>query len=580
MAGLHGPRPAGATSVASRSSPRQKTCPVSQSPGGVLRTLGASFDRARGEGRYSRRRGAARGEGGANVHASAGTRGCTERGGGAGPAGGAGVAAARAAPRGAGRGGGGRSGQSAGLLLRGLRRGRLEDDRCRRHLGQRLGRPLQDGGRRRAGGGALGPERDLRRDGRDGDPRQRGPRRRGLPLDRRRGDLGTPGAGGDAPHRARPGRSARSGHRLRRGAGARLGAEPGARRLPLEGRRRELGAGAAPGGPGRRDRPLARPPQPAHPLRGALGGRAHALQPEQRWPGERALQVDRRRRHLGRDHPQPRPAGGDHRQDRRGPVAGAAGARLGAGGGRGRGALPLGRRRGDLAAGLRERRPAAAGLVLHAHLRRPPRPGDGLGPQPPVLEVDRRRQELHRGADAARRQPRSLDRPGEPAAADRGERRRRLRLVQRRRVVVDDLQPADRPVLPRHRRHAVPLPRLRLAAGQQRDHPAEPLDARRDHRGRLVRAGRRRERLYRRAPRQPEYRLRRRDRQRAGGWPALPLRPRDRPGPQHHRLAGAEGDGRGGRVAEAPLPVDLPGRTLAARPERPVRCGRARLPLD
>ena len=46
-------------------------------------------------------------------------------------------------------------------------------------------------------------------------------------------------------------------------------------------------------------------------------------------------------------------------------------------------------------------------------------------------------------------------------------------LVQRRRSLVDDLQPADGRVLPRHRRQPDALPRLRRAAGQH-DHVSVP----------------------------------------------------------------------------------------------------------
>ena len=68
-----------------------------------------------------------------------------------------------------------------------------------------------------------------------------------------------------------------------------------------------------------------------------------------------------------------------------------------------------------------------------------------------------------------RRQPRPVDRPRRPQPHDRGQRWRRLRLVQRRRDLVDDLQPADRAVLSHRHRQPVSLPRLRHAAGQHLD---------------------------------------------------------------------------------------------------------------
>ena len=59
--------------------------------------------------------------------------------------------------------------------------------------------------------------------------------------------------------------------------------------------------------------------------------------------------------------------------------------------------------------------------------------------------------------------------PAQPAAHDRRQRRRRLRLVQRRPVLVVDLQPADGAALPRHHRRPVSVSRVCLAAGQHRD---------------------------------------------------------------------------------------------------------------
>ncbi len=67
--------------------------------------------------------------------------------------------------------------------------------------------------------------------------------------------------------------------------------------------------------------------------------------------------------------------------------------------------------------------------------------------------------------------------PREPAAHDRGQRRRRDRLLQRRRVLVHDLQPADRRVLPRHDRQPDALPALRRAAGQHDGQRPQPLES-------------------------------------------------------------------------------------------------------
>ena len=121
---------------------------------------------------------------------------------------------------------------------------------------------------------AVRPERHLRRHGRDDDSRQRLARRRRLQVHRRRQDLDEHRPGGDPPHRQDPRPPDEPRHRLRRRARPRLGAEHGARRLPLEGRRQDLGAGALPRRGHRRDRPRDGPEQPARPLRRHLGGAA------------------------------------------------------------------------------------------------------------------------------------------------------------------------------------------------------------------------------------------------------------------------------------------------------------------
>ena len=74
------------------------------------------------------------------------------------------------------------------------------------------------------------------------------------------------------------------------------------------------------------------------------------------------------------------------------------------------GRVPLRRWRRDLDA--RERRPpaAAARLLLLAHLRGPEEPRHALRAQYRLLQVDRRRDDLHDHCRAARRQPRPVDR--------------------------------------------------------------------------------------------------------------------------------------------------------------------------
>ena len=139
-----------------------------------------------------------------------------------------------------------------------------------------------------------------------------------------------------------------------------------------------------------------------------------------------------------------------------------AGARLGAGRGRRRRDVPLGRLRRDVGARLRRpdlrRRPW---YYMHAYAD-PQESEHGLGAESELLAVDRRRQDLRGDPDAARRQPRPVDRPAQLEAHDRGQRRRRVRHLRRRPLVVQPAQPADGAVLSRHHRRAGAVPRLRL----------------------------------------------------------------------------------------------------------------------
>ncbi|MEI2616301.1 MAG: hypothetical protein V9F06_01520 [Thermomicrobiales bacterium] len=142
--------------------------------------------------------------------------------------------------------------------------------------------------------------------------------------------------------------------------------------------------------------------------------------------------------------------------------------------------------------------------------------------------------------------------------------------LQRRRLVVYPLQPADRRVLPRRHRHPDALPRLRRAAGQHDDVAAQPVELRRHHHQRMARDRRRRERLHRHSPRRPRYRLRRLD----AGLPD-PLRPR----PRAERATSAVWPENFHRRSlrprhEVPLPVDLADRPLAARPDTPATSAR------
>ena len=86
------------------------------------------------------------------------------------------------------------------------------------------------------------------------------------------------------------------------------GAERGARRLPLQGRRPDLEQDSLPQRPLRRRGSLPRPDESRRALRRDLGCLPHAVEPLQRRPGERPVQIHRRRRPLDRDHAQSRHA--------------------------------------------------------------------------------------------------------------------------------------------------------------------------------------------------------------------------------------------------------------------------------
>ena len=365
----------------------------------------------------------------------------------------------------------GRSREQDGVLFRRLRRRHLEDGGWRRVLAMRVGRLHGQRRGRLDRRRAVGPQRDLCRHRRDGDPPRRLLRRRLLQVDRRRPHLEQCRPEEQQVHRPHLHPSAGPRPRLCRGAGRRVRAQRGARRLSLEGRRQELAEDPASQRRRGRDRSHHGPQQPAHPVRLDVGGAAQLLEHIERRPGQRPVPQHRRRRHLGGDLAQARPAGRHAGQDRRVDFAGARRPRLGAGRGRRRQdrPLPLRRLRHALDQGVAQPRPDAPALVLHPRLRRPGPRRHGLRHQPADVEVDRRRHDLQRGHDPARRQPRPVDRSQGSQAHDRGQRRRRQRLVQRRRLVVDDLQPEDRAVLSHRHRQPVSLPRLRHAAGQHLD---------------------------------------------------------------------------------------------------------------
>jgi len=144
---------------------------------------------------------------------------------------------------------------------------------------------------------ALAAERRLRRIRRGQHPRQRGRGQRHLQVDRRRQDLEARlGAGG--PDRDADRAPGESRHRVCRRARPRVRPQPGARRLPDEGRRAHVAAGAQEGRRhGRVGRRL-RPVQPDDRVRRALAGEASAMGAGERRSGQRPPRVPGRRRHV------------------------------------------------------------------------------------------------------------------------------------------------------------------------------------------------------------------------------------------------------------------------------------------
>ncbi|CAA9318974.1 MAG: GH74, partial [uncultured Gemmatimonadaceae bacterium] len=405
-------------------------------------------------------------------------------------------------------GGRGRLGQAAGRVLHGHhRRRRLQDHRRRLHLGAGHRRVLRRHDRRR-GGERVQPRRGVRRGRRVPDPRQRLARRRRLEVHRRRQDVGVARAARHAPDLARARAPAEPRRGVRGRAGARLRAQRGARHLQDHRRREVVAEDPLPQRLHRRRRPRDGPVQPRRALRRLLAGRAQAVAARLGRPRERPLQDHRRRRDVEGDHPRPgAPAGGARGQRGDHGLARAAQPRVGDHRARLRRRLPLRRRRRELDAHQRRAQAAPARLVLHEDPRRPEGRRRGVREQRLVPPLRRRRQDLQGDPHAARRQPRPLDRAERQPAHDRGERRRRERLHQRRQGV-DRRGLRHRAVLPRDHHQPLPVQGVRRAAGQL--HPLRPEpEGRPDHDGRLGRRRRRRERLHRRAPRRPRRDVRR-----------------------------------------------------------------------
>ena len=206
--------------------------------------------------------------------------------------------------------------------------------------------PVSDGLFKTASVGAMAvadsdPNVDLRGHGRSLRARQCLERRRRLQVPRWRQDLAPHGPRPDLSHRRGAGASEESRHRVRGRAGTPVGAERRARRLPLHRRRRDLEAGTHPRAGCGRGGPRDGSRQPARALRQLLAGAAQPVPFRQRRPGQRALEIHRRRRqldgHLAGSGTAERRAGA-HRRDR---FAGESGARVGPGGSGRRRRVPL-----------------------------------------------------------------------------------------------------------------------------------------------------------------------------------------------------------------------------------------------
>ena len=202
--------------------------------------------------------------------------------------------------------------------------------------------------------------------------------------------------------------------RLCRGAGRRLRAQQRARRLPLEGWRQDLenGSSTAATSPARSTSPMDRN-NPRILFASMWEAQAQLLEHFQRRAGQRPVPQHRRRRHLGGDL-DASPACPTGMLGKIGvSISPARAGRVWA----------LVEAEGDKTGlyrsddygerwthGVAQPRPDAPALVLHPRLRRPRPRRHGLRHQPADVEVDRRRHDLQRGHDAARRQPRPLDR--------------------------------------------------------------------------------------------------------------------------------------------------------------------------
>ena len=418
-------------------------------------------------------------------------------------------------------------------------------------------------------------ERDLRRHRRGVHPRQRVARRRRLSLRRRRPHLAAPRARRHAPHRPH----ARPPARTPTSSTSRRSATPGARTAE-RGVFRSRNGGAtwehvlfSSERAGAVDL-LDGPAQPARALRRGVAGAAHAVEHDERRPGLGALASPP-------TAATPGPTSAGTRGCRRACSAGSAwpsppadGRRVYARGrGRGRRAVPVRRRRRDLAAAPARRRASAAGpgtTCTSSPTRATPTPS-GSPTTRCWKSIDGGKTFGEVATPHGDNHDLWID-PREPAAHDRGQRRRRVRHVQRRR------SRGRRSTTSRPRSSTTCAPTTRSRTGSMARSRTTGRSACRASRIAApspltdwVQPGGGESGLHRGQAGRPEHRGRRLDRQRARHGPADPLRPPHRAGAHDQRVARGLRHGHPAGRAPLPVPVDVPGLLLALGPD--ASCG-------
>ncbi len=183
------------------------------------------------------------------------------------------------------------------LVFRRSRRRRVEKHRCRRFVEAHVRRP-EDRVDRRDRGRRLGPQRHLCRFGGSLSARQYHLRRRRLQISGRGPHLEEHGAARHAADRRRDRASQQPGHRARRRSRTCLRSERGTGRVPQRGRRADLEQGLVQGPGHRCDRRGIRSWQSQRRLCFPVADAPPALEPFERRPGLRPVQIDGCRTHV------------------------------------------------------------------------------------------------------------------------------------------------------------------------------------------------------------------------------------------------------------------------------------------